>query len=262
MLVHPEVSEIGPQSESVPISKDVTSPVFNDNFADTTVVVHDGETAVLGGLIRTEVNESVQKLPILGDIPILGLVFRSKTTDKKKVELLVLVTPHVVDDEEKLRRQSHHVQEKFSLVGEERLGMELETWTRGLEDGSPLKAYNRGTVLLEAHRYEEAEQELEQARALAPGDAATHFNLALAYARAGRLIDAKREFLEAQRIDPRDPETHWNLGAIYWRAQDYEAAAKEYRACLALDPKHESAKKWLARAESIIKDMTPSERDK
>jgi general secretion pathway protein D len=258
MLVHPEVSEIGPQSESIPISNNVTSPVFNDNFADTTVVVSDGETAVLGGLIRTELNENVQKLPILGDIPLLGLAFRSKSIDKKKVELLVLVTPHVVDDAEKLRRQSRRVQEKFPMVGEERLGMELEAWTHGLEDGSALKAYNRGTVYLEARHYEEAERELEQARALAPADAPTHFNLGLAYARANQLLEARREFQEALRLDPGDPETHWNLGAIYWRAQDYEAAAREYRACLALDPKHDSARKWLARAEAILKDMTPS----
>ncbi|HZU96189.1 MAG TPA: secretin N-terminal domain-containing protein, partial [Planctomycetota bacterium] len=174
MQIHPEVSEIGAASEAVPISNNVTSPVFNDNFADTTVVVNDGETAVLGGLIRNELNENVQKLPILGDIPILGLAFRSKSIDKKKVELLVLVTPHVVDDAEKLRRQSRHVQDKFAMVGEERLGLELETWTRGLDDGSALKAYNRGTVYLEAHRYDEAEQELEQARALQPQDAPTH----------------------------------------------------------------------------------------
>ena len=262
MLVHPEVSEIGPQSEAVPISNNVTSPVFNDNFADTTVVVQDGETAVLGGLIRSEQNETVQKIPILGDIPLVGLAFRSKSVDKKKVELLVLLTPHVVSDAEKLRRQSRHVQDKFALVGEERIGLELETWTRGLEDGSALKAYNRGTVYLEARRYEEAAHELEQARALAPGDEPTHFNLGLAYARLGRLIEAKRELEEALRIDPRDPETHYNLGAIYWRCQDYETAAREFRACLELDPRHESAKNWLARAEAVQKDMTRPGGDK
>ena len=262
MMVHPEVSEIGPQSEAVPISNNVTSPVFNDNFADTTVVVNDGETAVLGGLIRNELNETVQKLPILGDIPLIGLAFRTKSVDKKKVELLVLLTPHVIDDAEKLRRQSRHVQEKFALVGEERIGLELETWTHGLEDGSALKAYNRGTVYLEAHRYDEAERALEEARSLAPQDAPTRFNLGLAYARAGRLVDAQREFEEALKIDPRDAETHFNLGSIHWRAQDYEAAAREFKACLQLDPLHEAAKKWLARAEAVHKDMTPAGGDK
>jgi general secretion pathway protein D len=262
MMVHPEVSEIGPQSEAVPISNNVTSPVFNDNFADTTVVVNDGETAVLGGLIRNELNETVQKLPILGDIPLIGLAFRSKSVDKKKVEVLVLLTPHVVDDAERLRRQSRHVQEKFSLVGDERLALELETWTRGLEDGSATKAYNRGTVYLEARRYEEAEHEFEEARSLAPRDAPTHFNLGLAYARAGRLVEAKREFEETIKIDPRDPEAHYNLGAIDWRAQDYDAAAREFRSCLQLNPFHESAKKWLAKAEALHGDMTRPGGDK
>ena len=178
MVVHPEVSEIGPQSEAVPISNNVTSPVFNDNFADTTVVVNDGETAVIGGLIRNELNETVQKLPILGDIPLIGLAFRYKSVEKKKVELLVLLTPHVVDDAEKLRRQSRRrageVRPRAATSGS---GSSSRRWTRGLEDGSALKAYNRGTVYLEARRYEAAERELEEARALAPRDAPTHFNL-------------------------------------------------------------------------------------
>jgi general secretion pathway protein D len=256
MVVHPEVSEIGPKSEAVAITNNVTSPVFTNNFADTTVVVNDGETAVIGGLIRNELNDTVQKLPILGDIPIVGLAFRSTSVEKKKVELLVLLTPHVVDDAEKLRRQSRRVEDKFALVGAERLGLELETWTHGLEDGSPQKAYNRGTVYLEAHRYDEAGRELEEARALAPRDGPTRFNLGLAYARAGRLIDARREFEEVLRIDPRDAQTHYNLGAIHWRAQDYQAAGREFRACLQLDPLNESAKKWLTRAEAAHREMT------
>jgi hypothetical protein len=260
MVVHPEVSEIGPQSQAVPISPGVTSPVFELNYADTTIVVKDGETAVLGGLIRNELQDTVQKLPILGDIPLVGLVFRSKVTEKKKVELIVLMTPHVVDDAEQLRRRSRQTNDKFVLITPEVLNDELDRWTRGLEEGTAVKAYNRGTVYLEANQVYQAVEELEHARDLAPGDAATRFNLGLAYAKAGQLDKAIVELNDAQRLDPRDAETHYNLGAIFWRRQDYNAAAREFKACMALDPNHDEAKKWLLKAEKAVKDVPTGER--
>lgn len=255
MIVHPEVSEIGPQSEAVPISNGVTSPVFNDNFADTTIVVNDGETAILGGLIRNELTDTVDKLPILGDIPFLGIAFRHKSTEKKKVELIVLMTPHVLDDAEQLRRRTRQTRDKFVLIEPENLQDELDRWTRGLTDGSAVKSYNRGTVYLEANHLGQAVEELERARDLAPQDAATRFNLGLAYAHKGDLDKAVVELNEAQKLDPRDAETHYNLGAILWRRQDYNGAAHEFKACLQLDPNHEDAKKWLERTERALKDV-------
>lgn len=58
----------------------------------------DGEVLLLGGLIRTEVEKSTTKLPLLGDIPWLGWLFRHETIDNKERELLVFLTPHIIDD--------------------------------------------------------------------------------------------------------------------------------------------------------------------
>ena len=255
MVVHPEVSEIGPASQAVPISNGVNSPVFGLNYADTTIVVRDGDTACLGGLIRNTMNESVQKLPIVGDIPLIGLAFRSKVTEKKKSELIVLMTPHVVDDSEQLRRRTDQTRSKFVLIPVEMVNDELDRWTRGLDDGSAVKAYNRGTVYLEAQQIQQAVEELEKARDIAPGDAATRFNLGLAYAKKGDLDKAMVELNEAQRLDPRDAETHYNLGAILWRRQDYNGSAREFRVCLALEPRHEEAATWLEKTERALKDV-------
>ena len=57
------------------------SPTFNKNFADTNIVVKTGETAVIGGLIRDELSETTFKIPFLGDIPLLGRVFSSKSKE-------------------------------------------------------------------------------------------------------------------------------------------------------------------------------------
>ena len=57
-------------------------------MAKTTVVVGDGDTVVIGGLIRDKIQEGITKIPILGDIPVLGWLFKSKTSDATKTNLV------------------------------------------------------------------------------------------------------------------------------------------------------------------------------
>lgn len=79
------------------------APIVNQRQADTTVSVRDGETIILGGIIRSTVSSTVRKVPLLGDIPLLGELF--KTTDKSnvKTELLVFLTPRVVRNPEEAK---------------------------------------------------------------------------------------------------------------------------------------------------------------
>jgi general secretion pathway protein D len=64
--------------------------------ADTSVVVDDHQTVVIGGLIETRRSDSTSKVPFLGDIPLLGWLFKSKTGDTRKTNLVILLTPHIV----------------------------------------------------------------------------------------------------------------------------------------------------------------------
>lgn len=74
-----------------------------ERSANTTVVVGDSDTVVLGGLIRSNQNETTNKIPILGDIPILGWLFRSHKTENQKSNLIIFMTPHIVRQYEKVR---------------------------------------------------------------------------------------------------------------------------------------------------------------
>ncbi len=85
------------------------APIVNQREADTTVSVNDGETIVLGGIMRTTVNSTTNKIPLLGDIPILGNLFKSTSKEKQKTELLVFLTPHIVknaDDAAKVKKDT------------------------------------------------------------------------------------------------------------------------------------------------------------
>jgi len=89
--LHPEVSEL--QSESTAQG----GVIISTSEADTRVVVRNGETAVIGGLIKKVETELIRGIPILKDIPYLGYLFSSKSTSEKKQELVIFVTPTIVE---------------------------------------------------------------------------------------------------------------------------------------------------------------------
>ena len=98
MKIKPEVSS---QSGSYSYytgstSQATTVPIVSTTQAETSVTVKDGMTIVIGGLIRDERTSTVQKIPILGDIPILGEAFKKTDKQVKKKELVIFLTPHIV----------------------------------------------------------------------------------------------------------------------------------------------------------------------
>lgn len=103
----------------------VLGPTTSTRRAQTTVVVEDQQTVVIGGLIEDEITESVQKVPILGDIPILGYLFRYTTTRVVKRNLLLLLTPYIIRDSsdfhEIFRRKMRERQEFLEFFGRDQL---------------------------------------------------------------------------------------------------------------------------------------------
>ncbi|GEM_PF-3148621 len=78
-------------------------PPINKNEIETQVLVDNGETVVLGGILQTEELQNLVKTPFLGDIPVLGNLFRYTQESNDKVELLVFITPRILDDGVALR---------------------------------------------------------------------------------------------------------------------------------------------------------------
>ncbi|HEY5086144.1 MAG TPA: secretin N-terminal domain-containing protein, partial [Gemmatimonadaceae bacterium] len=77
--------------------------VFNKQSADNRLLVNDGETAVIGGLTVTQVTQSKSGIPILVDLPLVGKLFGVTQKSEEKRDLLILITPHVIDDGERVR---------------------------------------------------------------------------------------------------------------------------------------------------------------
>jgi pilus assembly protein CpaC len=92
--VAPEVSEL--DFTNALRTQGFTIPAITTRRATTTIELADGQSFAIGGLMRDNVRESVKKVPFLGEIPILGALFRSSSFQKDETELLIIVTPHLV----------------------------------------------------------------------------------------------------------------------------------------------------------------------
>ncbi len=97
LRVTPEVSELSQVGTSVTTATGQVSvlPSITTRRASTTVQLRDGESFAIGGLIKNNVTEAVKAFPILGEIPVLGALFRSSAFQAERTELVFVVTPHL-----------------------------------------------------------------------------------------------------------------------------------------------------------------------
>lgn len=101
MYIKPEINELVAWSRELPQwgSDDPNAPVVDTRSAETNVTVRDGQTIVLGGLVKNKFDLNITKVPLLGDIPLLGHLFRSKKYVKVKKELLIFVEPRIISQD-------------------------------------------------------------------------------------------------------------------------------------------------------------------
>ena len=98
LIIHPEVTSLGENVQAGTGIGALILPRINTREADTIVTAKDGEMIVIGGLVSERMEKNVYKIPLLGDIPILGYLF--KRTEKKptKIDLLIFITPHIISE--------------------------------------------------------------------------------------------------------------------------------------------------------------------
>lgn len=90
-------------------------PTINSRVLESTVRLRDGETIILGGLIQDEERVVYHKVPLLGSVPFLGRLFRSKSKEKTKSELVIFVTPHVFYGDERDGERWEALKEQLDL---------------------------------------------------------------------------------------------------------------------------------------------------
>ncbi|HEX2872274.1 MAG TPA: type II secretion system secretin GspD [Polyangiaceae bacterium] len=152
--------EIDQESSSPGASEGALGAIsINKRTANTTVVVADQQTVVLGGLMQDIYTTSRDKVPVLGDLPILGALFRTTKTLKKKTNLLLILTPHVIRDQADLRRI-------FERKMQERQEFLDRYFVFSGQEWSPPKDWSRTNGLVEEIRksFREIEEDKENRR--------------------------------------------------------------------------------------------------
>ena len=141
MEVHPEISD-----GDVDVKEGFTLPNKQTTQVTTNVMVHNGCTVVIGGLIKEELKIDRTQVPLLGSLPVIGVAFRTKSEVLKRRELIVLLTPHIVYEPDtcyegvkaasEFHRRQEVVREKASPIGKRSLARRYfrkaqQAWSMG-----------------------------------------------------------------------------------------------------------------------------------
>ena len=113
LVINQEVSSV-----VGPITATATDLITSKRQIQTTVLVEDGDTIVLGGLIDDDVQEIEKKIPILGDIPLIGRLFKSTSTSRSKRNLIVFIRPTIIRDIASVREVSNRKYNYFQAIQE------------------------------------------------------------------------------------------------------------------------------------------------
>ena len=94
MKVQPVISELDPGTGTVIAGSEVPGTLIRS--ASTVIELADGQSFAIAGILRESTRENISKYPVLGDVPILGALFKSKSYQKQETELIIIVTAHLV----------------------------------------------------------------------------------------------------------------------------------------------------------------------
>ena len=122
----------------------INTPVFNYREIKTRLSIEDGQTVLLGGLIREDIQKVDDKIPLLGDIPLLGRLFRSKIDQSIKKNLLIFVTCNLVRSDGELFNQRNY--EETQSFDNSPTFADLKRWKEGQEPEFQLIDDNKGNA--------------------------------------------------------------------------------------------------------------------
>jgi len=192
--------EIGVEVTKLKSAADVTTPTTFKRTADTTVVVHNEETVVIGGIIGQDTSSGENKVPLLGDIPLLGWMFKNHANSLKKTNMFIFITPHIVESSPELAALYYKKRDVMEYV-------------------------QKGSSAI-PDRFFHARPNPEHATALA--------DIGFAKLRNKEFAKAKGYFNQALKINPDNAYALINLGIIAEQEGDREQAARLYRQVLDL----------------------------
>jgi len=194
LKISEEVSQVVDE-ESVP-----GLPTTLKRLAKTTVIVQDGHTVVIGGLIDRTLTQVETKTPCLGDIPGVGWLFKAQRRNDERTNLYFFLTPHIVADSQEARQLYEQKKEEIDRIkaGVVRL---YEGRSKQTED---MRLADMGYQFLEAKDYEKAKKYFQQALEINPDNPYALLNLGVVYEAEGKRDEAIKVYERVITLNPED----------------------------------------------------------
>lgn len=139
LQIYQEISSVSAQA---PSGLDVNQQglITRKRSAKTNVFVANGQTVAIGGLISEEDSNSESKVPVLGDIPIIGWLFKAKKVQRRRTNLVIFLTPHILRNAAEASMRTRHVAERFEDRSGKFVSEGQEIWFDDFYAGSPTDA--------------------------------------------------------------------------------------------------------------------------
>jgi len=170
-------------------------PTTLQRSAETTVIVKDANTMVIAGLIDETLNDSYRKVPLLGDIPLLGALFRSHATSTLKTNLFIFLTPHIINNPS----EANDLYEKKR--GEARTFVKEEVYATRLAGDDDMELADLGYTKLREGDYEAAKKYLAKSLQINPDNPYALINLGVIYGEEGRTVLAAAMYERVIALD-------------------------------------------------------------
>lgn len=230
MILQPSITDVAP-------SRLFPNKAFDPSTRSvlTKIRIKQGDTISIAGLIQKVRRSSGSKIPILGDVPLLGSLFTQKSKEENQTDLLVFITPYILDEEALLHLQKKErgrdVSGRQDFAGPFLQGALNKNMTR--PKGRHLMQKKMNNVRMAAV-IEECEANVQRN----PQDPEAHSNLGVAYAKARKYDLAIDQFKGAIMLDPEASAAYNNLGNLYRIKRNYDAAITALNKAIQIMPKH------------------------
>lgn len=192
--------EIAVEVTRLKSAADVTTPTTFKRNAETTVVVHNEETVVIGGIIGQDTSSAENKVPLLGDIPILGWLFKTSGESQQKTNMFIFITPHIIENQAQIAELYYKKRDVMEYVQEGSSEIPDKFFYRRQNPEHSLALTDLGFAKLEKKEYGRAREYFQQALEIDPDNPYALINLGVVCEREGDVTGARELYDKVLRL--------------------------------------------------------------
>ncbi|HBI16152.1 MAG TPA: type II secretion system protein GspD [Desulfobulbaceae bacterium] len=207
--------------EVIKLKTATETPTTLKRTATTTVVLHNEETVVIGGIIGQDTSSGEYKVPLLGDIPLLGYLFKTKKDSETKTNLFIFITPHIVENPAELAGLYYQKRDVMEYVKKGSSAIPDFKYTYEPRSGHAVALADIGFAKLQEKDYLRARQYFEQALKIDQNNPTALLNLGYVNEQDGNSLQAVELYQRVMALPPPEGEgtvEAQQLGAMKQRA--------------------------------------------